>query len=411
MKNNPNILVISSKFPPEYAGSGLRAHRTYKRLAGRYGFKHRVLTSSVAFNGLKRYTFEGVEVYRIACKPFRNIPYGEYITGENLIQKITRKLANGANYLCEAALTWVYLIKNGGRFDIIHIFGNNYVTAAALTYAKAAKKRVILEICNVSKKYIQYEPGLLKRLFGEGLARDSKVVCISNRIKDVFRKSGYTEETWCRPNPVDTARFFPERENKAVYRNELKLFEADDVVLLNIGKICPLKNQVFLLDVLKGLPDKYKLFIGGPVVSSGPDKIRDTAYFNELRSRIKAYGLAGRVKLEDRFIDNVDKYMKASDIYLLPSRIEACATPVLEAAACGIPVVAHRIDGVTTEWVREGADGYLSALEAGRFSRNIERAASMDPGPLADRSRKIAEGLSVECADRMYAKMIKELVS
>ena len=105
MKKDLNILVVSSKFPPEYAGSGLRAHRTYKRLAARYGFKYSVVSSSVSFNGVKRYRFEGVDVYRIACKPFRQIEYGEHVVNEAFAKKIMRKTANGANYLCEATLT------------------------------------------------------------------------------------------------------------------------------------------------------------------------------------------------------------------------------------------------------------------------------------------------------------------
>jgi len=410
MKDNMNILVVSSKFPPEYAGSGLRAHRTYKRLAARCGFKYSILTSSVSRNKVKRYKFEDLNVYRIACKPFRKIEYGEHIKNESFIKKVKRKCANGANYLCEAALTWAYLLANGRKFDLIHIFGNNYVTAAVLTYAKVTKKRVILEICNVSKRYRQYEPLFFKMLYGRDLARGSRVVCISERIKDAFRKGCYTQDVWCRPNPVDTSKFFPDKANKLEHRKRLDLFSSEDKVLLNIGKLCPLKNQIFLLDVLKSLPEEYKLFIGGPVVTSGPDNKRDTTYLNELKERIKIHGLSARVKVAEEFIEDVDKYMKASDIYLLPSKIEACATPVLEAAACGMPVVAHRIEGVTTEWIREGADGYLSSLDTEAFAGNIEKAALLNEDALREKSQRIADTVSVDHIDGLYANMIKELI-
>jgi hypothetical protein len=62
------VLLVSSKYPPEYSGSGLRAHNTYKRLAARYGIWFSVLTSSVTENHSGDYEFEGVAVRRIANK-------------------------------------------------------------------------------------------------------------------------------------------------------------------------------------------------------------------------------------------------------------------------------------------------------------------------------------------------------
>ena len=129
------ILVVSSKYPPEYAGSGWRAHRTYKRLARKFGFEYKVLCGSVAFNRIKDYSFENIWVYRIARKLF---------TGN------VGKLKNGINYLLEALFTWGFLSKHGSRFDLIHIFGSNYVTAAVLTYAKITKKPFILNLINWS---------------------------------------------------------------------------------------------------------------------------------------------------------------------------------------------------------------------------------------------------------------------
>ena len=50
-----NVLVVSSKYPPEYAGSGLRAHKTYKRMSGKFGFSYSVLSGSVIYNKVERY--------------------------------------------------------------------------------------------------------------------------------------------------------------------------------------------------------------------------------------------------------------------------------------------------------------------------------------------------------------------
>src|SRR6185369_2775057 len=65
------VLVVSSKYPPEYSGSGHRAHRTYLRLAERFGIRFRVLARSLTGNEGGRYAVDGAEVTRIANKAAR----------------------------------------------------------------------------------------------------------------------------------------------------------------------------------------------------------------------------------------------------------------------------------------------------------------------------------------------------
>jgi len=80
---------------------------------------------------------------------------------------------------------------------------------------------------------------------------------------------------WCRPNPIEGRRFHPVSQGeKQVLRKQLfpELVTEDAVLLLNVGRIRPLKNQLILLDVLKSLPPLYRLVLAGPV--SGPH--RDT---------------------------------------------------------------------------------------------------------------------------------------
>ena len=47
------ILVISSKYQPEYSGSGLRAHNTYQRLKKSYYINFDLLTNSINHQGNK----------------------------------------------------------------------------------------------------------------------------------------------------------------------------------------------------------------------------------------------------------------------------------------------------------------------------------------------------------------------
>ena len=74
---------------------------------------------------------------------------------------------------------------------------------------------------------------------------------------------------WCRPNPIDEKKYNYRPEKKEIYRSEYTPFEMNDVILTSVAKFMPLKNQLFLIDVLNELPDQYKLILCGPLVKSG----------------------------------------------------------------------------------------------------------------------------------------------
>lgn len=60
------ILVVTSKYQPEYSGSGLRASNTYIRLNEKYKIQYDVITSSLEYSGIVDYVYENKRVVRIA---------------------------------------------------------------------------------------------------------------------------------------------------------------------------------------------------------------------------------------------------------------------------------------------------------------------------------------------------------
>ncbi|MBU4377320.1 MAG: glycosyltransferase family 4 protein [Candidatus Omnitrophica bacterium] len=399
-----NVLVVSSKYPPEYAGSGIRARTTYKRLAEKFPIAFEVLTSSVTYNKSAIYDIDGVRVTRIARKPF------PLATDEKRgAITFTNKLKLGCDYLSEAVLTWKYLASNSKRFDLIHIFGKNWVTAATVTFAKAFKKPFIVELCNEVDTPHHYEPFFLRAILGGRFPGKTPIVCISDMLKNMCESYGYKDSIWCRPNPVDESRFFVDEKNKAAFRKKYTHFGPDDILLVYVAKFRPSKNQILLLDVLRELPEKFKLVLAGPVVDSGPLFERDKNCLGKIKEKIRKYGLESRVELKSEFIENVDKYLKMSDIYLFPTTTEALGTPMLEAMACGLPVVANRIKGVTDSWIEDGKNGYISSLNAGEFAEKIQRALAITPGILSKKRQEILSQCSARVLDEHYFSLLKEL--
>lgn len=125
-----------------------------------------------------------------------------------------------------------------------------------------------------------------------------------------------------------------------------------------VGRIQPLKGAdvaVRALSVLvgEGYQDAHLAVIGGP---SGP---RGQAELGRLRDLVASLGLADQV----RFVppqphELLSTWYRAMDACLVPSRSESFGLVALEAAACGTPVVAAAVGGLST-LVEEGVSGFL----------------------------------------------------
>jgi glycosyltransferase involved in cell wall biosynthesis len=125
-------------------------------------------------------------------------------------------------------------------------------------------------------------------------------------------------------------------------------------------------------DVLARQPDARLVLVGdGPLEA-------------QLRSRTRELGLERRVVFAGRR-DDVADVLRSSALVLLPSRIEALPTVLIEAAACGVPAIATAVGGVP-EVVDDRRTGWLlnDASPAGI-------AATVD-GALADPARRAQVG-------------------
>jgi glycosyltransferase involved in cell wall biosynthesis len=86
------------------------------------------------------------------------------------------------------------------------------------------------------------------------------------------------------------------------------------------------------------------------IVGGGPRRA-------ELSALADARGVAGRVQFLGHR-DDVPALLAESDLFVLPSRSEACPNAVIEAMAAGLPVVATGVGGIL-ELIRDGTTGVL----------------------------------------------------
>jgi len=163
--------------------------------------------------------------------------------------------------------------------------------------------------------------------------------------------------------------FFSPGDRRGAQR-ALGLHDDGHPVLLFVGRIQPLKGVDVAIAALAEVThdDAELLIVGGP---SGPDGHAEAA---------KAHALADELGVGDRitWVDpqphyRLASYYRAADVCVVPSRSESFGLVALEAAACGVPVVAAAVGGLRT-LVEHGRTGYLvEDRDPTMFARSIDR--------------------------------------
>ncbi len=151
-------------------------------------------------------------------------------------------------------------------------------------------------------------------------------------------------------NPIDTAKFFPDSTARQCFR-AAHGFAHFDVVLLFAGRLTENKNPCLVLEALyraRAVTAPWYAVIAG----QGP--VEDT-----LRQQARALGLADRVI----FLGHVGRSQMPAlyngvEVLVLPSSNEGVPMVLLEALACGTPVVASEVGGVH-QIVQHGTNGFL----------------------------------------------------
>jgi UDP-glucose:(heptosyl)LPS alpha-1,3-glucosyltransferase len=146
---------------------------------------------------------------------------------------------------------------------------------------------------------------------------------------------------------VDTARFSPSRRiaQRASIREQLGIVP-EQLALLLIGNDWKKKGLTTLLNALAACSELPLIVM---VVGSDDRRAYDAL--------IRRLGISGQV----RFLEpssEVFQFYAAADAYVGPSLEDAYGLPILEAMACGLPVIASSRAGAS-EIIRDGQDGFV----------------------------------------------------
>jgi len=235
---------------------------------------------------------------------------------------------------------------------------------------------------------------------------DLMLASTESEVEDlVHLYGGVRERVAVVPPGVDHDRFNPgTAAERAATRESLGL--GDRPVILFAGRIQPLKGADLAVRALAALDDPrvVLLIVGGP---SGIQGERETA---ALRALSVELGVSDRIRwMPPQPHDAVAAMYRIADVCVVPSRAESFGLVALEAAACGTPVVAAAVGGLTSI-VIDGETGFLvDSRSAEDFAAPIARILG-DPH-LAARLGATAEERSRRFGWTMTAARLRRLLT
>ncbi|PWG64900.1 glycosyltransferase [Spiribacter halobius] len=175
-----------------------------------------------------------------------------------------------------------------------------------------------------------------------------RVITISEAIRQVLLEEGVRpEKAVCVHSAVDTVRYAPQKHSHAL-QDALGLSGGGPVIGM-IAQLIPRKGHQALLDaapqVLAAHPQAHFVLFGrGPL-------------HQEIEQAIRARNLQDSVLMAG-FRDDLPVLLPELDIVVHPAEMEGLGVSLLQAAACGVPVVASRAGGIP-EAVDDSHSGYL----------------------------------------------------
>ncbi len=176
----------------------------------------------------------------------------------------------------------------------------------------------------------------------------ARVIAISEGIRAVLLSEGVaTEKVLTIRSAVDTHRFTASGGNDQV-RARFG-YSAEHLVLAVVAQLIKRKGHQYLFDIVPRIVEQFpraRLLIFG----QGPCQrnLEDYARQKKISRWVQFAGFHG----------DMENILPSMDLIVHPALKEGLGVALLQAGACGVPVVASRVGGIP-EIVRDGENGYL----------------------------------------------------
>ena len=271
-----------------------------------------------------------------------------------------------------------------------------YAKRAAYKYASPLRRELYLLKKRLSLSY--WITNFIEKLTFESPHLKGVIVptqFVKEQIVTYFKPKA---ELFLIRNGVDLKRFYPNPEAGRELRRELSIKEGE-FVFSYVSTNFALKGFHYLLEACKTLKEKGYSF---KLIAAGERSSRWERLIEKL-------GLEDRVFLLGK-VRGVEKVYSAGNFFVYPTLFDASSNAVLEAMACGVPVIASRYSG-TGELVEEGVSGFIisSPENPSEVAEKMERALKARWKEMGEAARKTVEKYPQEEVFEKYEKLLSSL--
>lgn len=243
-------------------------------------------------------------------------------------------------------------------YDIVHSIGCNTLRADVVTIQniQPIKMRVLKEVGSAEKVslprrftrwlYLKATCQAEKELYTARPGRRPPVFLpVSRGVESELRSTYRIGNAPVRivPNAADTRVFHPISAGERTAWREANGLRSDAPVAIFSGGEWGRKGLEQAIRAMAAVPDGM-LYVAG----DDPDRAR----YRKIAEDCEA---AGRIVFGG-FRSDIAVALASCDVFLFPSRYEAFSLATIEAAACGLPILATRING-TEDFIRPGENG------------------------------------------------------
>ena len=252
------------------------------------------------------------------------------------------------------------LLHLRNQYDLIFVSGYRIIGLTAVLIGKLLRKPVVLKADSQGEMSGDFFESGLKKLgishkallfhwflkFRNVILKKAEAFsAISLEIALEWTSSGIpSEKTYLIPNSVDTKRFIPvESAEKITLRKTLNLPQ-HAVIAIYTGRLVSYKGLPLLLKVWNDIRRTHENIL---LILAGTGGLDIHNCENELREYVKVNGLEKHV-LFTGALQNVPEYLQASDFFAFPTENDAFPSSIVEAMACGLPVVSTPVGAIKT---------------------------------------------------------------
>lgn len=280
------------------------------------------------------------------------------------------------------------------KIDIVHTIMPTIASLKSIKIAKRMGKKVVSHSHTQPENFSPYIPGvlahasrfLLYKYLAHFYKKADRVICVSKFGQDLLMNQYDASNTQVISNGVDTEKFclngVVPRFNKILY----------------VGRLDPEKDIPTLIRAIKVL-ENSDVYLN--IVGKGGQE-------NKIRRLVKNLNLENRVALLGRISENkLIKEYQSADIFVLPSAAELEGMVVLEAMACGKPIIIANSPDSASRFFVEG-NGYL--FQPRDYSDLAYKIKSIIENPklqkeMSEKSRKISKKYDI----RTSIKKLQEI--